>query len=368
MPLFGPPNIEKSKAKGDVSGLIRALRYRKDFQVREGAAQALGEIGDPRSVGPLIDTLRDEQLTVRWSAADALAKIGDARAVEPLIAAFKDKLLRNVKALGQINDTRAVEPLCAALEDKSHEVRHAAAKGLGKIGDPRAVGPLISALSRTPDMPTMEALGRIGDARAVEPLVPVLKDKSPYMRETAARTLGLIGDARAVEPLLTTLTDENDAVREAALGALNNIEWQPDQSEEAAAYWIAARQWDRCADLGAPAVEPLLAALKDKDEQVREGAAGALGRIGHPSVVEPLLAALSDKSSTVRRAVAEGLVSMYRSGKLNDTATHAILAQRDTISMRHYDRRPHHDKRWCDGAFHEDSRQHRDLAAVKFPL
>jgi HEAT repeat protein len=307
-------------------------------------------------------------LTVRWSAADALAKIGDARAVEPLIAAFKDKLVRNVKALEQINDTRAVEPLCAALDDESHEVRHAAAKGLGKIGDPRAVEPLISALNRTPDLPTMEALGRIGDARAVEPLVPALKHKHHYMRETAARTLGLIGDARAVEPLLTTLTDDNDAVRDAAIGALNNIGWQPDKSEEAAAYWVASRQWDRCAELGAPAVDQLLAALKDKDEQVREGAAGALGRIGHPSAVEPLLAAVSDKSATVRRAVAEGLVSMYRSGKLNDEAAHAVLAQRDSISMRHYDRRPHHDKRWCDGAFHKDSRQHRDLAAVEFPL
>ena len=103
------------------------------------------------------------------------------------------------------------------------------------------------------------------------------------MRSSSARSLVLIGDARAVEPLLTTLTDENDAVREAAMGALNNIGWQPDQSEEAAVYWIAARQWDRCAEIGAPAVEPLLAPRKDQGEQVRVGAAGARGRIGHPS-------------------------------------------------------------------------------------
>jgi len=29
MPLFGPPNVEKLKAKRDVKGLIKALGYQK---------------------------------------------------------------------------------------------------------------------------------------------------------------------------------------------------------------------------------------------------------------------------------------------------------------------------------------------------
>jgi len=45
MPLFGPPNVESLKAKGDVKGLIRALHYQKDSVVLMAAAEALKELG-----------------------------------------------------------------------------------------------------------------------------------------------------------------------------------------------------------------------------------------------------------------------------------------------------------------------------------
>jgi HEAT repeat protein len=45
--LFGPPNVEKMKARRDVNGLIKALRYRKDKGVRQAAAEALVKIGAP---------------------------------------------------------------------------------------------------------------------------------------------------------------------------------------------------------------------------------------------------------------------------------------------------------------------------------
>jgi len=49
MPLFGPPNIEKLKAKGNVKGLIKAINT-DDAEVRSEAIRALGDFGDaPRS-------------------------------------------------------------------------------------------------------------------------------------------------------------------------------------------------------------------------------------------------------------------------------------------------------------------------------
>ena len=44
MPLLGPPDVEKLKAKKDVKGLIKALRYEKDVKVRYSAAVALGQL------------------------------------------------------------------------------------------------------------------------------------------------------------------------------------------------------------------------------------------------------------------------------------------------------------------------------------
>lgn len=56
MPIFGAPNVAKLEAKKDISGLIRALGYRKDGAVREAAMPALVRCG-AAAVTPLICAL-----------------------------------------------------------------------------------------------------------------------------------------------------------------------------------------------------------------------------------------------------------------------------------------------------------------------
>ena len=90
MGLFGPPNIDKMKAKRDIKGLVKAMEYQKDAGIRKKAAEALGELRDIGAVDPLIAAFKDTEKDVRWVAANAVGKIGDARAVEPLIAALQD--------------------------------------------------------------------------------------------------------------------------------------------------------------------------------------------------------------------------------------------------------------------------------------
>ena len=50
--------------------------------------------------------------------------------------------------------------------------------------------------------------------------------------------------------------------------------WQPGKDKIGASYWVAKRQLDKCVEIGGPAVEPLIAALKDSEDRVREAAAG----------------------------------------------------------------------------------------------
>ena len=59
--------------------------------------------------------------------------------------------------------------------------------------------------------------------------------------------------------------------------------------------------------IGEPAVEPLIEALKDKDQDVRWEAALALGNIGDERAVEPLIEALKDEDEDVREAAGEAL-------------------------------------------------------------
>ena len=155
----------------------------KEKRVYKYTCRLLGELGDKRSVEPLINMLKYDMSDVRSAAAFALGKIGDSRAVEPLI-----------KALGDA------------------DVRSDAIVSLGRIGDPRAVEPLILILNDTDSSLIKEdilwALGTIGDPRATEPLITALKDKSVRVREKAAIALARIGDVRAIEPLESALKIE----------------------------------------------------------------------------------------------------------------------------------------------------------------
>ena len=75
---------------GRVSRLIAALKGR-DANVRQRAAEALGEIKDPRAVEPLIAALKDADMYVRRLAAEALGKIKDPRAVHVLLAGLRER-------------------------------------------------------------------------------------------------------------------------------------------------------------------------------------------------------------------------------------------------------------------------------------
>lgn len=153
----GPPDTARLRAACDVSGLIMALGDRQDWHVRHDAAAALGEVGDPRAVEPLIACLRDPSEAVCDVAGWALGEIGDARAVEPLIAALADKdpLLRSAvaTALGKLGDPRAVEPLVLALRDRGDDngnggawVRQTAAQALMDMCRSGRLGPRDRAL------------------------------------------------------------------------------------------------------------------------------------------------------------------------------------------------------------------------------
>ena len=74
MGLFGPPDVKKMHDRKDILGLIKALGYQKDCQIREAAAKALGEIGDARAVEPLIIALKDgsNNLNLRKASAKSL--------------------------------------------------------------------------------------------------------------------------------------------------------------------------------------------------------------------------------------------------------------------------------------------------------
>ena len=87
---FDKPDIEELARNSDEKGLIEALHYGKDWEVRWTAAMTLGEMRDLGAVDALIQGLGDEHGWVRWGAAWALGEIGDSKAIKPLRKVLKD--------------------------------------------------------------------------------------------------------------------------------------------------------------------------------------------------------------------------------------------------------------------------------------
>jgi HEAT repeat protein len=166
------------------------------------------------------------------AAAEALGEIGDPQAIEPLLNILQSndswRLRRTaIEAFAKIKDPVVVDPLITALQDRYASLREAAALALGEIGDPRSIQPLLAALENnklwTLRWAATQALGALGSVEAVPPLITLLKDAYSNVREAAARALGNIGSPLAITPLLRATKDRDSMVRMAADRALETL-------------------------------------------------------------------------------------------------------------------------------------------------
>jgi HEAT repeat protein len=285
-----------------------------------------GDVASPESekVNQLIGSLRDicQSRHKSEEAVKALVTIGSA-AVKPLIVALRLELMAGnshedaaslmIRTLGEIKDPGAAQPLIEALGHEAEEIGSEAAKALASIG-PGAVDSLIRALTNKSVMARLgavEVLDAIGDSRSLVPLIATaLKDDCPDVREAARAVLFQARDPRAVEPLTEALTHDDRAVRRRAVEVLGSIEAPRAMRSLIRALKdsdINENAVRALTNIGAPAVAPLIEALKDKYPIVREQAAKALGWIGDQRSVDPLSHALSDTVWYVRSEASKAL-------------------------------------------------------------
>ena len=140
---------------------------------------------------------------------------------------------------------------------------------------------------------------------ATESLIDALNDEDWRIKRYAIEILGNIEDYGAVEPLIAVLKDENWFVQEYAIRVLRKITGQD------------SGKWQR----RKPATGPLIAAIKDKDEDLgfRSEAVRALGEIKADYAVETLIALLDDHdiSFTLRKDIVVALGETKDSRAIN---------------------------------------------------
>ena len=228
------------------------VRNEEERQTKGGADLASDELADKVSAeftgdGTPTTDLPGEQAELVMLEEE---KVKDEIDIQIDLLKDPDWVVRREAAitLGEMGDERCVEPLCKALYDGDWQVREVAVEALGQIGSP-----------------------------AVEMLTKMVRDWD--VRKYVIMALGKIRDERVLDPLMLQL--RSDEFKDDATNAL--------------------------VELGEPALERLIKALKDKDEMVRKQSVLALGRIKHDGAVDPLIEMLADADWFTRLTAAAAL-------------------------------------------------------------
>lgn len=264
------------------------------------AAQALGRIGYPAAVEPLIEALLDEDEDVRTDAAAALAVLAPPQAGRQLFENLigdpcTDVKLAAIDALARMKDPQVVPWLRRMVRARDEEivwdedefyasgwddwvdVQIKSVEALAELGADEAVSDIVDAMNEEDGQDMTEiafkALARLGKP-GIEALADFLGDGDPRRRRRAAAALAAIDADEAAEPTGRALADSLPEVRLAA------------------ARGLAAR---------APSDARLEALFEDRDAAVRAGIARACGRL-HP---DRLRALLGDQSGGVQIAALE---------------------------------------------------------------
>ncbi len=265
MPLFGPPNVEKMKAKRDASGLFKYLISNPGEQ-GQPARQALIEIG-PDAVIPMAREVQFYKGSVRPIAdfVNVATAIGPAAipALMKTIDLSIPAIYLSTLAIGVIGGSEAISSLerLAAASDNQHSfLIHCVATEF--IKDPARMHKLLPILlsmqqvylhvgctlnsfwhglkadtgitmlntmlkdPKYVDMVELIAgtLGIGGDREATPALLSLLDHRNVTVQWIGAMALGLMGDPAAIEPLNKKLRQGNAAVRQAAQMALAAIQ------------------------------------------------------------------------------------------------------------------------------------------------
>ncbi len=314
-----------------------------DWGVRQAAVESLGRIEDVSATPLLIaavtgaDHLSDQEgaFAVRAAAVEAFGRMG-APAVPALLEALRGRHVKLretvIGALGAIGGPAAVEALGETIGDDRSSVRQAAVRALARTAGAAAIPALARALAHKDPMTrrcAADALGTLKEAGAVAAIRVALTDRDRTVRESAVRALSAIGSPEAASALVAGLHEGGRDLQAAISSALKTFEWTPTGSAERAVHAAIHGRFDEAAVQGPVAVEPLVAALGDRDPSLRLGALAALGRLADARAAATIAASFKDPDANLRRAAADALAAIGPSA--SDTVLEALGDRTPTV-------------------------------------
>ncbi len=288
--------------------LLVDLASHADDNVAVAAIEAMGRIGGPETVDPLLAALRSKNFFRAFPAIDALGRTHDPRVVAPLAALLDDPLYAAdaARALGRTAQQSAIAPLTALLAKPGDALLRTAAVALSELAQLHEQRFGASGSLR-------DSFRAAVDARAANARVAAcLATASPSEAPALVRMLGWLGDDAAVAKLLE-IVDDDGPLGQAAAAALREI------GDVAMPHLLAALREGGSArrekllplvGYSADAAEVVVACLDDPDAGVRTLACEALARAANTRVVPSLFRLLRDPHPRVSQAASSAIQSL----------------------------------------------------------
>ncbi len=336
--LFNVPRIDAEAIKllillsRDHSPFVRAAALDGLVKASERDKAAL-----VKHIPEILPLLKNDSIDERSTAAKMLGNLGPlAKEAVPHLAAALGETEPNwtvLRALGEMGETAAPH-FVAVLQNPNYRNKHPLMKAMGEFG--LVANPVLIEALRFPVFEiraeAAQRLGEIGkefqNREAVPHLATALNDPDESVRWRAAEALGAIGPlaSQAVPALAAGLKDRDWAVRWNSAQALGQIgplakAAVPDligvlaNPSDSSLVLEAVLALDR---IGVAAKPLLLAAIDDKDPQVRGLATLALLQIKpvKSGTVLKIAALLKDPNALVRRNAVVVLGKMGSTAKI----------------------------------------------------
>ncbi|MEZ5402030.1 MAG: HEAT repeat domain-containing protein [Bryobacteraceae bacterium] len=296
-------NIGELEKQG-AGALPELAGYLKDSddEVRREAVKSIVAVGTQKSLDPLVEAARDNDEEIQIRAADGLVNFYYPGYVQSGLSGSIKRIGRGIK--GKFTDTndQVIAGYLEPREDVVAAIAHQIANGASltaKANAARAAG-VLRARATTPQLldalrskdttlmyESLVAIQKIREPKTAEGIRFLLLDPNEKVQLTAIETTGLLRNRDALPGLREALDrSKKDKVRAAALSAIAMV---PDEGNR---YLFDTF-------------------IKDRDDDMRAGAAEGYARLKTPSDAEKLRLLFADeKKMKPRLAMAFALVNL----------------------------------------------------------
>jgi HEAT repeat protein len=305
-PGFDDMFLYELAREGETTELVGYMKHADDPDIRERAAELLGDFADmPRAVDEreitreLITVVTEaENDRVRARAIDSLHRHG-AESIDELITEMADF------DAAKTPDWMKAKELVEWLTAEYAEFRMVAATALGEVGDEHATPHLVESFDDLDPRVRRRAVrscGQIGDERAIDPIAERLEDSEPLVQRAAADALAAIGTKESVERLIPAARADDERVRHIAVSELSNLHSTKPLVVLVKALKDQSAEVRRAATLS---LIELIAADAGGDDKVGRVVAGQLRSVDAAELVPQLVDILSETTrQEIRRTVA----------------------------------------------------------------